>query len=62
MASKDRRELMVCCGLGRATLPLAQLSRTLVAVQSNPRSDSIRRREEIIAAPCQDRKIRTEIA
>jgi len=28
MATEDRRELIVCCGLGRATLPLAQLSRT----------------------------------
>jgi hypothetical protein len=34
--------------LGRATLPLAQLSRRLVAAQSNPRNDSIRRREEFI--------------
>lgn len=61
MATKDRRELIVCCGLGRTTLPLAQLSRTLVAVQSNPRSDSIRRREEVIGAPRQSLKTNIEI-
>jgi hypothetical protein len=33
-----------CCRLGGTTLPLAQLSCTLVAVQSNPRNDFIRRR------------------
>jgi hypothetical protein len=61
MASKDRRELMVRCGLGRTTLLLAQLSRTLIAVQSNPRSDFIRRREEIIGAPLQHLKTHIEI-
>jgi hypothetical protein len=44
MATKDRRELIACCRLGGTTLPLAQLSCTLVAVQSNPRNDFIRRR------------------
>jgi hypothetical protein len=43
--------------LGRATLSLAQLSRRLVAIQSNPRNDSIRRREEIIGAPRQNLKM-----
>ena len=47
MATKDQRELIVCCGLGRTTLPIAPLSRTLVAVQSNSRNDCIRRREEV---------------
>ncbi|MGO9593711.1 MAG: hypothetical protein ACLQFF_09905 [Steroidobacteraceae bacterium] len=61
MASKDRRELMVCCGLGRTTLPVAQLSRTLIAVPGNPPSDSIRRREEIIGAPSQNLKTNIEI-
>jgi hypothetical protein len=37
--------------LGVATLPLAQLSRRFVAVQSNSRKDTIRRREEIISMP-----------
>jgi hypothetical protein len=57
MATEDRRELIVCCGLGHTTLPLAQLSRTLVAVQSNPRNDFNRRRDEVIAAPGQDQEI-----
>jgi len=61
MASKDRRDLIVYCGLGLATLPFAKLSRTLAAVQSNPRSDSIRRREEIIGAPRQNLKTHMEI-
>jgi DNA invertase Pin-like site-specific DNA recombinase len=39
MANNDRRDLIVCCGLGRTTLPLAQLSRTFIAVQSSPRND-----------------------
>jgi hypothetical protein len=47
--------------LGVATLPLAQLSRRLVAVQSNPRNDSIRRREEIIGAPRQNLKTHMKI-
>jgi hypothetical protein len=59
MASKDRRELMVCCGLGRTTLPL--VSRTLTAVPSDPRCDSIRRREEIIDAPHQNLKTHIEL-
>ena len=61
MASKDRRDLIVYCGLGRTTLPLAQLSRTLIAVPSKPRSDSVRRRDEIIGAPRQEPKTHIEI-
>jgi len=44
MATEDRRELMVCCGLGSTTLPLAQLScrcstdRAWISVGSRERS------------------------
>jgi Recombinase/Recombinase zinc beta ribbon domain len=61
MASKDQRELMVCCGLGCTTLPLAHLSRTLIAVPSKPRSDSTGCREEIIGASRQNLKANLEI-
>jgi hypothetical protein len=47
--------------LGVATLPLAQLSRRLVAVQSNRRKDTIRRREEIISTPRQNPKTHMKI-
>jgi hypothetical protein len=47
--------------LGRATLPLAQLSRRLDAFQNNPPNDSIRRREEIIGAPRQNLKTHMKI-
>jgi hypothetical protein len=47
MAIEGRRELIVCCAFGTTSLPFAQLSRTLDAVQGNPRSASNRRREEI---------------
>jgi len=46
--------------LGVETLPLAQLSRRLVAVQSNRRKDTIRRREEIISTPRQNPKTHIE--
>jgi hypothetical protein len=32
MATEDRQELIVSCGLGSTTLPLAPLTRTLVAI------------------------------
>jgi hypothetical protein len=57
MATEDRRELIVFCGLGRTTLPLAQLSRTFTAVQSNPCNDFNRRRDEVIGAPGKDQEI-----
>jgi hypothetical protein len=41
MATDDWRELIVRYGLGRTTLPLAQVSRAFIAVQSNPRNDFI---------------------
>jgi len=41
MATEDRRELIVCCGLGRATLPLAQLSRTSSLFKSTRATISI---------------------
>jgi hypothetical protein len=48
--------------LCRTTLPLAQLSRTFVAVQSDPRNDFNRCRDEVIAAPAKDQEIYVEIA
>jgi hypothetical protein len=61
MATEDRRELIVCCGLGRTTLPLAQLSHTFTVVQSNPCNDFNRRRDEVIGAPGKDQEIYIEI-
>ena len=46
--TQDLRELVVCCGLGGMTLPLAQLSHPLRIVQGEPRGDSVRWPEEIV--------------